>query len=871
MATDDLKRRCLFIADSAQAALAWVSDPENAETVGSDKKIVMKELRRDEMRARQLARAVERPMSIGVYGPSQAGKSYLVSVLAQPRDGRLVAAVGDGMDFITEINPEGDKEATGLVTRFTMRPQICPAGYPVTLKLLSEADVIRILANTFFRDGDNTEAPPTPAEIAVRLSAARSKSGTGRGLTEADVWDIQSYFENNFRGTAYAKELGPLWEEAAEILPKLDVAARTPLLALLWGDYPMFSELYGKLAEALDKLGHPELAYAGIESLTPRSTSIIDVATLFGLDGMGDTGPVMMRSEAGTEYAVPRPVVAALTAELVLPMVTKPWDLFDGADLLDFPGVRERKVAKGGIEAFSAASEAPRKDLFLRGKVGFLFERYVAQQDLTAMMLCIPPSNVNVAADLSAGVDEWIARTQGATAEERSQVDTMLFLILTMFDRHLADPAGSLDPHQRFENRIEASLIAPFGGLRDSWPLNWTPTKPFDNLFWLRNPNYPAEHVIKYENGVEIEVLEHKKKRIAELKTGCLSSDLVQRHMADPDASWEAAMALRDGGVERIANHLTPVATTEVKERQIEARLRELGEKLIRRLKPLYSDSDVEKRLKARRGVAAKVIKELRKSFENRRFARVVEELGVSADALVWRMDRVPANVQIVMGNPTPVEDDIGDWMDDHFGDDFLEQEAEEPVQSNEPEVRMMTQEEFQAETAIKAWKERMQSLAERTDIHTRLNLSPNAASEIAIELAGAARRLGLAERISKELKTMNALQTGTKTAAWLSAVRINEMVTTAGVSLVEEQARPILKNTKTGAERPVFRPKPSRDDAMDLPTSAAPSDRIYFQDWTFALLKLFEGNAQSEDGMQLNIEQNARLGDTLAGLEAST
>ena len=52
----------------------------------------------------------------------------LVSVLARPEDGRLVGAYdGGALDYIREVNPEGEGESTGLVTRFTMRrPQTQP-------------------------------------------------------------------------------------------------------------------------------------------------------------------------------------------------------------------------------------------------------------------------------------------------------------------------------------------------------------------------------------------------------------------------------------------------------------------------------------------------------------------------------------------------------------------------------------------------------------------------------------------------------------------------------------------------------------------------------------------------------------------------
>jgi hypothetical protein len=62
------------------------------------------------------------------------------------------------VDFIADINPYGDKEATGLVTRFTVKKPKTPPGFPVFLRLLTQSDLIKILANSYFSDADQQEA-----------------------------------------------------------------------------------------------------------------------------------------------------------------------------------------------------------------------------------------------------------------------------------------------------------------------------------------------------------------------------------------------------------------------------------------------------------------------------------------------------------------------------------------------------------------------------------------------------------------------------------------------------------------------------------------------------------------------------------------
>ncbi|MGP6478923.1 virulence factor SrfC family protein, partial [Rahnella aceris] len=154
-------------------------------------------------RAERLARAAGRPMCAGVFGPSQAGKSYLVEVLARPEDGALRARF-DGhepVDFLAEINPIGEKEATGLVTRFTAgagagtQAGQTPPGAPVRLRVLSELDLVKVLCNTFLHDGDATkETPPGPEVIAALLAGLKAQVRPGASrFSDVEIDDLQDY------------------------------------------------------------------------------------------------------------------------------------------------------------------------------------------------------------------------------------------------------------------------------------------------------------------------------------------------------------------------------------------------------------------------------------------------------------------------------------------------------------------------------------------------------------------------------------------------------------------------------------------------------------------------------------------------------
>ena len=203
-----LAAACAEVAELTGQALTWVSAPSNADLVGVEARSLTRQMRRSIRRARRLGHAAQTRMSVSVFGPSQAGKSFLVSVLARPEGGRLVGAFdgpGGALDYIAEVNPEGEGESTGLVTRFTMARDPAPEGFPVRLTLLSEADLIRVLINSFFNDGDNSEIPPEPEVLSAHLDAFRARmGGVQPGLSEDEVWEVGEYIAGSFGKIQFA-------------------------------------------------------------------------------------------------------------------------------------------------------------------------------------------------------------------------------------------------------------------------------------------------------------------------------------------------------------------------------------------------------------------------------------------------------------------------------------------------------------------------------------------------------------------------------------------------------------------------------------------------------------------------------------------
>src|SRR5262245_15893629 len=183
MDTVDLKlaQDCETLAVAASEGVTWLKGAaETSPTVGQQAPSLISELQKVRNQSRKLARAARRRMCVGVFGPSQAGKSYLVSILAS-RDGRpMQARFGDkSYDFLREINPPGNRESTGLVTRFGLGLSAGDKDFPVRVRLLTQTDIVKILGNSFLLDFDHQKAAferPDGGMIRKRLAELRGRA-----------------------------------------------------------------------------------------------------------------------------------------------------------------------------------------------------------------------------------------------------------------------------------------------------------------------------------------------------------------------------------------------------------------------------------------------------------------------------------------------------------------------------------------------------------------------------------------------------------------------------------------------------------------------------------------------------------------------
>lgn len=882
---------CAKMLDAGRRGLAWVTDTKNEQTLGVERRAIDKRLRRIVTEINKLDGTVDRPMCVGVFGPSQAGKSYLVSALAS--DGRSPLTVKfDGIDepvsFLQEINPGGNRESTGIVTRFSLRSVPSPKDFPVCLRLLTETDVIKVLGNTYFLDGDPKKVAPIDRDSlqdalqqAEDIARNRSEKPTDNRINEEDVWDLQDYFERTFEGTRGIDVLRTFWDSASQSAPKLTIGERCNLFSVLWGKLEPFSAVYRELVEALRDLGFAKDAFCPINALVPRTESIIDVQTLLAGLGQSNQPQLQIRASGGSELSLPRPVVTALVAELHITMSVKPREFFTHTDLLDFPGARSRQPIDF-IEQFEKTESHGVADLFLRGKVAYLFERYVAEQELTSMLLCIKPSNQEVTT-LPAMISDWVDKTHGSTPAARVNKSTVLFLVLTWFDTHFVDTAGEekADPADRFVARMFSS-IESFFAKSHSWPTNWTPGQAFRNVYWLRSPSYPAESIITYDEAKrETGLRTDKIGYIDRLREGYLRAPSVQRFFRDPATAFDEGLRLNDGGIGYLADNLAPVCRPDLKDEQIASRIADLRDQLSTALEPFYVSNDVEKRLAERQQVAGSILQHIQRLGAEKRFADLLSDLQISQHGfsnviydLQMRRSREKAdaksatNVPATVAPPLPGTPPLPGMVVPLPGT------AQSPVTSDPVSspvgqtTGLMSVNLALAQAAVGHWIEVMRTNAGNEILGHHFLGDHKTALELVSELSNAARRTNLDRLVAAAIDRIGGgfaedLDLTIEKSAFACSATINRFITRFYFENMSAEQRPTAPAAQ-GGQTPVFVKQAAANSARDISLEPVHQQYEALSHWMYSFYRVVEDNAKSVDGLDIDLEQNSRLGEIL-------
>lgn len=918
------------LAAGSAGARGWVVEvAQNARTIAAEEQSLIESTRRAENLARKLAASASRRNCVGVFGPSQAGKSYLVSVLARTPGRTLMADfAGELKNFISEINPAGDRESTGLVTRFTVEPGTRDTAHPVELRLLGETDLVKILGNSFYSDFDpNLRRVMPPEEDVIRAAIAalepQALPASAPHLDEIVMFDVGEYFRAYFPTGVERFQRAGYWDALARFGHRLPLAARAKLYGLLWGDLEDFTRMFLLLAGAAESLGFAPQARAAIGALVPREASIIDVETLSRLGKPGDDTDriavvpvpdgVALAAAAGAsgaaarEVQVPRAVLTALIAEVKVVMTDRPWRFFEHTDLLDFPGARSREK-QVDLPTDRDEREDRVRTMLLRGKIAYLFQRYTEERELTSMLLCMPPSNQEVK-DLAAMVRGWVDQTHGATPGQRARIQCALFLVLTKFDMDFIEKEGDTSESRKtkFDRRLDASFLKLYG--RDEWTQNWD-GKPFRNSVFLRNPGMKQTHIMKYaeirtlpdgseqriEEGPDPSVAD----KLAQYRQAFEESVVCRRHFDDPSGVWQAAFTPNDGGVAFLVARLEAVLAPELKARQIEGRLNDQARALGERLRRFYrADDDQSRKEKedALLGIRRRLFNAVRpRGFVN--FVQLVSLLTVPEidvreaflNVAALKLEALPAAATADEGDAQG-EDPWGDpWAD--AGDasgasaggsgmsgmsgvgDARGVDAPSGV-GRSPMPAQRDRSDLFATQVTNLWTERVRGLAFEHDTLAALGLDARLVSDLVDELVVGAHRAQLTDRVAaatrRQVQSANVRwDEVADRAATIAANLINDHVAFLGFAELAPDQRPGCPEPPKARQRAVFQWLDAVGGPAGLGERRRPMENDYFIDWGVALRQAGIDNASFSGGREITDDQNRRLGRILTDIDAA-
>lgn len=890
-ATNRLSAQCADIAVGAGQAIEWVRDVrKHARRLDNEADKLIEDLRRSRNLCRRLGGAAQRPLSIGVFGMSQAGKSYLISTLARGASGRLRTTLdGAELDFINHINPPGGgKEATGLVTRFTRQAGHAPAGFPIELTLFSEADLVKILGNSFFNDFDPERRKLDSGAEHIRAHLAeferqRQPNPSG-GLDEDDMVDLLDYFTHRY-GESMRTLKADYWPAVIELAPRLPAAARGRLLSVLWGEgNTAFTDVYVKMRNALEGLGYARTVFVPLEALVNpagggyewSSDSILNVDVLGRLNKPGGKAltvlPVAADGTVGSQASVDLAMLAALTAEMKFVLADPPLaNMLETVDLLDFPGYRGR-LSIADLDDVrkdpKTAESDPVAELLLRGKVGYLFERYTDDQEMNVLIMCTRCDIQIEITTLTPVLDAWVKSTQG-TAAERAERPPGLIWVITQLDKRLAPVPGQSEKamDELWGGMVHITLLERFG--RCEWLQEWSNGKPFDNVFLMRKPGYMGS-VIETEERADGETHEGElrpgeRERLDRLRDIFARNDNVARYIRDAEEAWAALLEPNDGGMGRLAGYLQTVSAPEIKLNRIAEQVAEVRANLIdRRLAGYFHAGgvgEVEKKTQLAGAVSA-AVEEHADAFGELVFAMQpsaehLRRLYLSADA-AQRPGEPQAGgeaAQPEAKRPTLVR---------LAG--LRKPAATAPLQQQPPQAAGRAG--LFAQAVLREWIKQLRDLPVDLEMQRFLDLPADVLQAITDELITASDRCRVEERLVESLRPLEDRRSTTRAGivdqqVLLARAVIDDFVDFAGVAGTPLEERP--PSPVDG--RKVFEPPaPIPVGTLPvLPEDEIPYPAMYVLDWLEAFRALAVGNAGHSAGREITPEQNQRLGAIFA------
>lgn len=401
-----LAKRLGLLQEALNASLSWIEDHRAASPrLALEAETFTRQLRRARAQSDALAYQVARPVTLALFGQSQAGKAWLLGEMVADAQGQMLTRLGEKtLNLFQHINPGNLDFATA--TRYCHQREPLSGEWPVELVLLSEAEILRLVLSCRAEG-----SLPENAHLDQQLQRLqRQRLSTPAGGIDSDA--LVTLWAWSRRHHCHDARLDRhFWPQAVELAPALSVDDRVQLFSLLWPAQPELSDVLRHLLHLRHQLRNASRVLAPLsllvdEALLPSEQLIahasdqdrqlnVEVCPLNG-------------NRIGKPQQVPLGWLALLTLELAIPLSSTPRTaLYDDADMLDLPAPGTPVDAATLEEHQRLQQLDPLRARLLEQKRALLPGLYAARQGIDLMLVCTAASQRQDADLASRTLREW--------------------------------------------------------------------------------------------------------------------------------------------------------------------------------------------------------------------------------------------------------------------------------------------------------------------------------------------------------------------------------------------------------------------------------------------------------------------------------
>lgn len=610
--------------------------------------------------------ALESNPAAAIYGESQVGKSYLISSLLSEKGKPFSIADENNIlhNFIEEINPPGGgSESTSLVSRFSVNFKPSNPKFPVKAILLSPADIVLVLCDSFYNDlkpvHDHTlQTEQINTEIQTWKLYLSGRLEQNSVICEDDILNMEDYFKE-YLPKAHNVLHSNFFNEVSQFISITKPNEWKDIFSLLWYNNEKFTNIFNSLMIKYEILNFSDTVYLPLESVLYKYGTLLDVKRLKEIYEVPDRIETNYTVETTvlchqTEISFEKSYLCALAAELVF---SQPETLLESksflkaTDLLDFPGARSRLTLPLNLIETEILPE-----LLLRGKVAYLFNKYSDDERINVLLFCTKHEQAAQRA-IPEILNNWINKIVGETPEKReffinkSKIPP-LFIIGTFFNINLQynpilDKSGDNSSlNYRWNQRFERTLAQQMLNTEIyQWFENWTTSKSaFQNIFLLRDFEKSDSLIFRgyNENKTEIEQIipsqypDFKEK----LRNSFIEYDFVKRHFENPIEAWDEAANINKDGTKLIIEKLT-IASNNIDVARREKSLvdlSEISESIVADLLKYFHSNDKDEELQKAKSIAGDIQYKLDTAFSAdgiKLFGQLMKEMMIDESSVL--------------------------------------------------------------------------------------------------------------------------------------------------------------------------------------------------------------------------------------------